>query len=102
MTLKVNLPVFCGIIGYYLLMNIFMYCYMAYDKYAAIKQKARVPEKNLYLVAFIGGAFGGLLAMAFKRHKTKHLDFVFVFTVTAILHIVAIYFLVGHFAVTIS
>lgn len=48
----------------------------------------RIPEKNLFLLAVLGGGIGGLIAMVFKRHKNKHIDFILTFTVTAILHMV--------------
>ena len=41
---------------------------------------------------------GGLIAMVFKRHKNKHIDFILTFTVTAILHMVVAFLLIGKFA----
>lgn len=93
---------FALILGYYGVLNLIMYLMMAFDKNAAIKKKRRVPEKNFYLMAVLGAGVGGLLGIAFKRHKSKHLDFILVFTVTAILHILVVYLLVGKFAITFS
>lgn len=95
-----NGTVFAILMGYYLLINLIIYGTMAFDKKAAINHKRRVPEKNFYLMAILGGGLGGLLAMMFKRHKTRHMDFVFVFTLTAILHILVIFFIMGKFVVT--
>lgn len=81
-------------------MNIVLFAMMAIDKKAAIIGKQRIPEKTLFLVAIFGGAFGGLLGMVLKHHKTRHLDFVFVFTFTAILHILAAFLLIGKFVFT--
>ena len=39
-----------------------------------------------------------LIAMVFKRHKNKHIDFILTFTVTAILHMVVAFLLIGKFA----
>lgn len=93
---------FAIILGYYFIMNLVMYCMMAYDKNAAIKDKRRIPEKNFYFMAVLGAGAGGLLGIVFKRHKSKHLDFIMVFTITAILHVLAIYLLIGTFAISFT
>ncbi len=85
------------IVGYYLIINIVLFCMMAIDKKAAIKDKRRIPEKKLFVVAALGGGVGGLFGMVLKRHKTRHLDFVFVFTLSAILHILIAFLLIGNF-----
>ena len=41
------------------------------DKKKAKKGARRIPEKVLLLSSFIGGAYGGYLAMLLFRHKTK-------------------------------
>lgn len=97
-----NGTAFVILMGYYLLINLIIYFTMAFDKKAAINHKRRIPEKNFYLMAVLGGGLGGLLAQVFKRHKTRHLDFVLVFTITAILHILVIYLIMGKFVVTFS
>ena len=86
------------ILGYYILINIIMYVMMVIDKKRAIKDKWRIPEKNFYILAVLGGGTGGLCAMVFKRHKNRHLDFILTFTMTAILHMVAALLLLGRFA----
>ncbi len=95
--LEFNGTAMAVILGYYLLINIIMYVSMAVDKKKAIKQKRRIPEKNFYLLAVLGGGFGGLLAMVLKHHKNHHLDFILVFTITAILHFIVIYLAIGKF-----
>ena len=77
------------IVGYYLIINLILYFTM--DGW-------RIPEKNLFLLAVLGGGIGGLIAMVFKRHKNKHIDFILTFTVTAILHMVVAFLLIGKFA----
>lgn len=47
----------------------FLFC--GYDKAIAGRDKTRVPERVLYLLAFIGGSLGLLLGMKFFRHKTR-------------------------------
>lgn len=56
-------------------LNLFGYGLMAYDKRQARRAGWRVPEKQLFLVAFLGGGIGAWLAMAQLRHKTKHWSF---------------------------
>lgn len=45
------------------------------DKRAAINHRRRVPEKNLFIIALIGGSIGLYLSMLIFRHKTKHASF---------------------------
>ena len=45
------------------------------DKWKAQRGRWRVPEKTLFLVSGLGGAWGFLLGMAVFRHKTKHRSF---------------------------
>lgn len=47
------------------------------DKLKAIRDQWRISEKALLSLTFFGGAIGGLLAMRFLRHKTKHWYFWF-------------------------
>lgn len=48
---------------------------MLADKIKAKKNRWRIPEATLFLVAAIGGSVGSLLGMHLFRHKTKHLSF---------------------------
>ncbi|ETA80184.1 DUF1294 domain-containing protein [Youngiibacter fragilis] len=48
---------------------------MFWDKRKARRKEWRIPEKTLFLVAGIGGAFGVLFGMSLARHKTRHLKF---------------------------
>ncbi|MBQ5708722.1 MAG: DUF1294 domain-containing protein [Anaerotignum sp.] len=92
-------PTALGIIfGYYALINIVLYVTMVIDKKRAIKDGWRIPEKNMFIMAVLGGGLGGLAAMVFKRHKNRHMDFILVFTMTAILHMLVAFLLVGKFA----
>ena len=88
------------IFGYYIIINIVLYVTMVIDKKRAIKDGWRIPEKNMFVLAVLGGGLGGLVAMVFKRHKNRHMDFILVFTMTAILHMVLAFLLIGKFAFT--
>ena len=58
--------------GYILVMSIVAFCVCGADKFAAQRQKSRVPEKVLFLLSALGGSVGMYLGMFTFRHKTKH------------------------------
>ena len=98
MEMYFNPTALCIILGYYILINLVLYTTMVIDKKRAIKDQWRIPEKNMFIMAVLGGGLGGLCAMVFKRHKNRHMDFILVFTMTSILHMVAAFLLIGKFA----
>ena len=55
-----------------LLLNLFSFALMGWDKRCARKGSWRVPERRLFLAAGCFGALGGVLGMYVFRHKTKH------------------------------
>ena len=57
---------------YVVVINLIGFVIMFIDKKRAIKKKYRIPEKNLFLVALIGGSLGTTLGMEMFRHKTRH------------------------------
>ena len=61
---------------YLLVMNVIGFATMGIDKYKAIKDKWRVPEKTLFLLSVLGGSIGTWAGMYAFRHKTKHWYFV--------------------------
>ena len=56
---------------YFIVINLLTFLLYGLDKYKAIRQEWRIPERALLLMAFVGGAFGALSAMRIFRHKTK-------------------------------
>ena len=60
---------------YLAIINAVAFLVCAYDKFMAIKQKRRVPEKTLMLLSAIGGSVGFYVAMQLVRHKTQKLKF---------------------------
>ena len=57
-------------------MSLVLLVTMGLDKRFAKTEHRRVPEKRLFLLAFLLGAPGGLLGMYAFRHKTRHWYFV--------------------------
>lgn len=62
---------------YIIAINVIAFIVMGIDKHRAEKRKWRVPEKNLWLLAIIGGSIGSIIGMKTFRHKTKHRSFQF-------------------------
>ena len=56
---------------YFIVINLLTFLLYGLDKYKAIRQEWRIPERALLLMAFVGGAFGVLSAMRIFRHKTR-------------------------------
>lgn len=71
--------------------NIVGFVAMFIDKQRAIRKKWRIPEKNLFFIAFIGGSLGVILGMNALRHKTKHIKFKYGFPIMLIIQIAFIY-----------
>ena len=63
-------------LGYLLIVNMIGFFAFWIDKRKAENGKWRIPEKRLFLFAFLGGGLGCTLGMKAFRHKTKHLSFV--------------------------
>ena len=63
------------IIGCILISSVLGFTVFGLDKLFAIRQRRRVPERVLLLLALAGGAAGELLAMVLFRHKTLHKKF---------------------------
>jgi len=58
---------------YLLLINVFAYAQMGWDKHLSKCPGARrIPEKRLFLAALLGGSLGAAAGMYGFRHKTRH------------------------------
>ena len=62
-------------LGWLLSINIVTLLTYVIDKSAARRDSARVPEKVLLLLAFLGGTPGAILGMQVVRHKTSKVKF---------------------------
>ncbi|WP_027415478.1 DUF1294 domain-containing protein [Aneurinibacillus terranovensis] len=78
-------------LGYFILVNLLLFTMMGFDKRKAVTGKYRIPERRLFMMAFIGGAIGGWMGMQLFRHKTKHMKFVVGFPMLIIFDLVIFY-----------
>ena len=65
-----------GLLVWFVFINLIGYLVMAEDKHRARERKERIPERTLFLLAWLGGVLGVLISMYTKRHKTRHGSFV--------------------------
>lgn len=63
------------ILIYIIFVNILGYIVMYTDKKNAENGKYRVPEKNIFSLAFLGGEFGIIFGMKRLKHKNKKKTF---------------------------
>lgn len=76
------------ILLYTLIMNALGFLSMGIDKARARKEKWRIREKTLFLIALLGGSIGSFAGMWIFRHKTRHWYFVLGMPLIIILHLV--------------
>ena len=67
--------------------NITTFILFAYDKIRAKRRGNRVPEWILMFFPLIGGFLGGWLGMLLIHHKTKHIPFYIVMSISTGIHI---------------
>jgi uncharacterized membrane protein YsdA (DUF1294 family) len=75
---------------FYLIINTATLILYGKDKVSAQTRRRRTRETTLLSISLLGGAFGGLLAMFFFRHKTLKPIFWIANTAGAILHLLLI------------
>jgi len=59
------------LIGYYLIINFVTFLVWGFDKFRAKTQQWRVPERVLFTLMMVGGAFGAMIGMQVFHHKTR-------------------------------
>ena len=69
-------PELMVLLGYLAAINPVTFAVYGADKRRAKKDRRRVSEKTLFLLAILGGSVGALLGMKVFRHKTRHWYFV--------------------------
>ena len=60
---------------YLVIINLIAFLTFGADKRRARRDRRRVRESTLFLLAAIGGSIGALLGMYVFRHKTRHWHF---------------------------
>jgi len=78
------------IIAGLLIINLLTFIVYGLDKYFSTHGYWRMPEKNLLLLAFIGGSPAAFFARRLFRHKTSKRSFVIRFRVVVIVQIMLI------------
>ncbi|SFM20535.1 Uncharacterized membrane protein YsdA, DUF1294 family [Paenibacillus sp. 1_12] len=79
---------------YLIVINAWGFIRMGQDKRYAKKSRQRVPEKQLFLIALLGGAAGGWIGMRVWHHKTKHRSFILGIPLLFIVNAVVVYLIV--------
>ncbi len=57
------------------ILNVITFLIYAIDKWKAKKNRWRIPESILLLLAVLGGSIGALMGMKIWHHKTMHKKF---------------------------
>lgn len=70
-----NKTVLISLIVYFSLVSLSAIVITVCDKLLAKKNGRRVPEKALFILAFLGGAVAEFITMKIVRHKTLHKKF---------------------------
>jgi uncharacterized membrane protein YsdA (DUF1294 family) len=83
------------LIGWIVILSVYSFFMMGYDKRQAKNGGWRVPERTLWLLAILGGGAGAYAGMQTFRHKTKHTSFRVGFLMLAILDLAAVLYLAG-------
>ncbi len=84
---------------YLVLANILAFVLMGIDKYKAVNNRWRIPERVLLVVAFVGGSVGAYAGMFYFHHKTKHAKFLILLPAFLIIHVLVFLFWKGDFPV---
>jgi len=83
---------------YYLIaINIIGFLSMFVDKVKAEHRMWRIPERTLFLIAFLLGATGSFIGMKVCRHKTLHPQFKYGIPTLIILNLIIIGYVVYKF-----
>ncbi|UJF28148.1 DUF1294 domain-containing protein [Planococcus sp. 107-1] len=81
---------FLIIAGYFTVLSLLALIMMKVDKSQAQRRGQRIPEKNLWSVAILGGGIGAYIGMMMFRHKTKHTNFRVGFLMLAVIDAAAL------------
>lgn len=76
----------------FLVLNLFAFALMGYDKKQAKNKKTRISEKTLLTFVFFGGTIGSGLGMLIFRHKTAKRSYLVKFWLIVIVQILMVWF----------
>lgn len=85
-----------NIIIYLIVINIFTFICMFYDKHEAKIKEWRVSEKTLFALVLLGGGIGGITGMYCFKHKTKKWYFKYGFPAILIFQMALIIYYINH------
>lgn len=81
------------LIIYFIGINLVTFIAFGIDKRRAAKHRYRIPEKNLFGLAIVGGSIGALFGMYVWRHKTRVWYFVVGIPVILVMQVAVIIFI---------
>ena len=84
------------LIIYLIIINAAAFIILGIDKRRAVKNRWRIAESTLFLLALIGGSIGALAGMRVFHHKTKHFRFVLGIPLILILQIAAAFMILKY------
>ena len=84
------------LIIYFIIINAAAFIIFGIDKRRAVKNRWRIAESTLFLLALIGGSIGALAGMYVFHHKTKHIRFVIGIPLILILQIAAVFLIMKY------
>ena len=76
----------------FLVLNLFAFALMGYDKKQAKNKKTRISEKTLLTFVFFGGTIGSGFGMLIFRHKTAKRSYLVKFWLIVIVQILMVCF----------
>ncbi len=79
------------VLFYCLVVNLYVFILMFFDKHQARKGGWRVPERNILFMCMIGGGMGGFLSGKIFHHKTRKKKFLVSYAIGTILVLCLLY-----------
>lgn len=71
------------------------------DKFQAMREGRRIPERILHLTALLGGSLGALIGMELFRHKTRKTSFQFILALLILAQVALILWLLAKAGVSL-
>lgn len=81
------------LLGYFIVISLVSVIYTIVDKKLAVKEKRRVSEKTLFILAGLGGSIAMFITMKKIRHKTRKRRFMIGLPIIFMLQVAIIFWL---------